>query len=270
MEDLTLQSELYNNLKFNMQKLILDVPENDVRRLAEIFGASDEEVKPLLEGFWSTLKEQSERLRAKRELPPVHEERVLAFIGDSITSDRESYLNILHTLYREEKNLVFVDAAVSGDKSDDARMKLHFRVMNHHPHIVHILIGTNDLRMNRGPGAGPCVSLEEYERNLDYLLSFLQESGVKVLISTLSPVVNSGIQLRFPEDHWYYEASHIKKANEIIRRLAQKYSADLNDMESVYGAYEAEEILLADGLHLNAKGQALLLEGILNILEKYL
>ena len=48
MIDLTLTSELYNNVKFNMHKLILDVEENDAARLAAVFGASEEEVQEVM------------------------------------------------------------------------------------------------------------------------------------------------------------------------------------------------------------------------------
>ena len=82
MIDLTLTSELYNNIKFNMHKLILDVEENDAARLAAVFGASEEEVQEVIDEMSRTVREQAERLRKEIEIPAVTESKTIAFVGD--------------------------------------------------------------------------------------------------------------------------------------------------------------------------------------------
>lgn len=268
--DLTLKSNLYNNLKFNMQKLILDVEENDYDYLASIFKVSGEEVKKMLYEFEATLEQQAGRIKQEITLPEVREAKTLAFIGDSITSDRESYFHILRKLYGAKSKLQFIDASVSGDKSDDARMKFYYRAMKYKPDIVHILIGTNDLRENEDQYGDICVSLDDYQRNLSYMIQTLLKQNVKVIITTISPVINERLKCRFPEDNWIYHSQRIDALNEIIAETAKRYEIKLNDMRAVYGQYRAEDILLADGLHLNEKGQYLLTKSVLKALSGYL
>ena len=270
MEDMTLSSELYNNVKFNMQKLILDIPEGDSKRLGEVFGASEEETAEIIIGCGDTAVELAKGFLAKHAKPEVRCRKTVAFIGDSITSDRESYLRAIQYLFRDDEEINIIDAAVSGDKSDDAKMKFHLRVLNYKPDVTHILIGTNDLRINEGAGASSCISLGEYEKNLDYMISTLKSAGSEVVLSTISPIVNSRLKARFPDDHWYYRTEDIAAANDIIAALAGRYGCGFNDMRQVYRKYPDEELMLADGLHLNKKGQALLLEGVLTAMENYL
>ncbi len=268
--DYTLQSELYNNIKFNMQKLILDVPERDTLRLAGIFDAEEEEIRKLLDDFEKTVRRQAEEIRESCDIPQVHGNRRLVFIGDSITSDRESFFNIIRKIYEKEERLAWIDAAISGDKSDDARMKFYERAMNHHPDIAHILIGTNDMRENMDEDGESCLSLAEYERNLEYIVKRLSKEGISVILSTISPVLAGGVGKRFPEDNWTYQRSNIDAVNSIIEQMAAKFGAKLNDMREVYGRYQAEEILFRDGLHLNELGQRLLAEKVLAALCEFL
>lgn len=268
--DLTLKSELYNNIKFNMQKLILDVPERDTLWLSRIFAAQEREVEALIEGFENTVLQQVKEIREKGNIPQVHGPKTIVFVGDSITSDRESCLNILKKLYEDEKELKWVDAAISGDKSDDAKMKFYERTMNHHPDIAHVLIGTNDMRRSDDEDGESCLSLEDYRKNLEYIVKRLKANGVKIILTTISPILNEGVRKRFPNDNWIYKEEDIRAVNIIIEETAAKYEVKLNDMRPVYGGYRPEEILFQDGLHLNALGQKLLTGKILAALEEYL
>lgn len=149
-------------------------------------------------------------------------------------------------------------------------MKFYERVMNFHPDIAHILIGTNDMRENRDEDGESCIGLDEYRRNLVYMVKRLQKNKVHIILSTISPVLVDGIGKRFPDDHWNYQKANIDAVNSIIEEVAETFGAQFNDMRKVYGSYRAEEILLNDGLHLNALGQKLLAENVLTALGKYL
>ncbi len=268
--DFTLTSELYNNIKFNMQKLILDVPEKDALWLSRIFNVKESEVRELLDDFENTVNRQAEEIRNGREIPAVRKSRKIVFIGDSITSDRESYFNIIRKLYENEEKLVWIDASVSGDKSDDAKMKFYERAMQYCPDAAHILIGTNDMRENGDEDGESCLSLGDYRKNLEYIVKRLQKNGVHTILSTISPVHSEGVGKRFPHDNWVYQKSNIDAVNMIIEEVAEKFGARLNDMRHVYSRYRAEEILFQDGLHLNALGQRLLAENVLTALGEYL
>lgn len=268
MEDLTLKSELYNNIKFHMQKLILDIPENDSQRLGGIFNAEPAEIDLLLNSFEKALDEQAALFLQNTQRISVPKKTVIAFIGDSITSERESFQNILKKVYKDEKNLIFVDAAVSGDKSSDAKGKLPFRVLNHKPDIAHIMLGTNDLRINEGTYGCSCTSPAEYERNLDYIIRTLKETDTRIIISTVPPVINEKMRKRFPDDRWYYKDGDINAFNNIIANIAGRHGIKLNDMRNLYSQYPADELMLQDGLHLNAKGQQFMAQRVHDLIAE--
>ncbi len=270
MMDLTLTSELYNNLKFNMHKLILDVDDCDCRRLSNIFGADIEETERFLEEFTKSCREQALKLEKKITLPDIHETKTVAFVGDSITSDREGYLNILKEFFKNTSAIKFIDASVSGDKSDDAKMKFYFRALNYNPDIVHILLGTNDMRQNNDCDGQPCVSIQDFKKNLMYMIKRLKYSDKDIVISTLSPVDNRRLKKRFPDDNWVYQEGIIDMANEAIAEIADEFHIKLNDMRPVYKAFNPADILLNDGLHLNGQGQQLLAQNILKSIKEYL
>lgn len=270
MKDLALTSDLFNNIKFNMQKLILDVPENDARWLSRIFNEKEDDVQNLIIEFEKHLYNESKFAKENFDIPKCSKERTVAFIGDSITSDRASYMNIMKKIYGQAAKIKLIDASVSGDKTDDAVMKLYFRVLNYKPDIVHILLGTNDLRRNKDIFSKSCINLKEVENNIRYLIRTLKENRIEVVISTISPVDNEMLCKRFPDDNWYYVQKDIDDLNEMICAVVKETDAKLNDMRNVYDKYDKTKILLSDGLHLNQMGQRLLLKNVLLALREYL
>ncbi len=269
MEDLTLQSELYNNLKFNMQKVLFEFPENDIAQLSRVFDAALPECESMLNGFQDAIVTMTAQITKEIPLPTVNKELTIAFVGDSLTSDRESYFNVIRYLFRNEKRLNLIDAAISGFKTDDVISRFFITILNHRPDITHILIGTNDLRTNDHTGGKPFISLTEMRKNLGYLISTLQNYGSRVVVSTIPPVSVTGIKRRFPDHHWTYNLEEIRDWNEIIAETTAKFGAGLNDMRPVYDGYKAEELLLKDGLHLNHLGQLLLAENVLSVIGSY-
>ena len=157
-----------------------------------------------------------------------------------------------------------------GDKSDDAVMKFYIRCMNFKPDVVHILIGTNDLRHNDDKNGMSALSLHDYRRNLSYMIHVLKEAGIPVVVSQISPVMNERLKKRFPEDNWKYVYDEIRELNKIVCEVAEESGAKVNAMEKIYAQYEAGELLLQDGLHLNEKGQYLLAKNVLESLREYL
>jgi len=268
LEDLSLASELYNCVKFNMHKLILDLPEQDADRIANVFQADRNEVETLIESFQQSVRAEAQRIRRDMTIPEPEGKRSIVFLGDSITSDRESYLNTIRELYRDRPDVTIIDAAISGDKSDDAVMRFYERTLRYEPDVACILIGTNDLRRNDDDYAGSCVSLGDIEKNLRYMIALLKSRGAKVILTTISPIINEQLRTRFPDSNWRYEQFEIDALNQLIHDLSVEYRITLNDMRATYAQYSPEELLLKDGLHLNALGQRLLLRSTLACLNK--
>ena len=70
----------------------------------------------------------------------------IIFLGDSITSDRQSYLNILKQALSGTPDLKLIDLAISAQKSVDLFTGVYPDIIAQRADIAHIMIGTNDVR----------------------------------------------------------------------------------------------------------------------------
>lgn len=109
-------------------------------------------------------------------------------------------------------------------------------------------------------GSKPIMSLEEFARKFEILLSDLKHAyGAPVIVGPLLPVIGR---------HFPCTAEEFANFNEIIERTAKAQEAILLDWNREFPPGVAlEEFYFADGLHLNAKGSTILAEALLKKLE---
>jgi lysophospholipase L1-like esterase len=82
----------------------------------------------------------------------------------------------------------YVDAGVDGNTSDSLLARFNKDVLELHPQVVHILIGTNDVIDNATYGSIPLATTEE---NINTMAAMAERSGVRVVVGTVTPVVAS-------------------------------------------------------------------------------
>lgn len=256
-------------IKFNFQKLWgLGIDEGDIARIAQSLNCPLEWAEEIIMKYkMNTLKHAEMILQGSRiaHLPDNGCQKTIAFIGDSITSDRESYYNIIKTAFSEYKAISLIDAAVSGDRSSNALVCLHERVIKHRPDIVSIMIGTNDIQKSID-SAGICAtSTGEYERNLRHIIERLLAEKSSVIINTLPPM-DSSFDYSYGEGYRRYEPVNLLEYNAIIRKLSCEYRLVLNDLSEEYAKYSAEKLLLDDGIHLSPFAQCIVAARLFTIL----
>ena len=172
-------------------------------------------------------------------------------------------MNILLTAFRDEPRIRILDASVSAWKTIDLVTNFVPEVTDFKPDIVHIMIGTNDLKRTTDKTQTILVPPEEYCRQLDYLLKYLTGCGARIVLSTLPPFDPVKTHAAFYEVNAQYIADDRDEFNRILRGEATANNCFLNDMEPVYAQCPTDGITEADGLHLNRVGQNLLVRGVL-------
>jgi lysophospholipase L1-like esterase len=250
--------------KFNLHKwLRLDMRDDDLPAIARIYGVGRGRLARIDRGY----RQNVDRLAAslpRRAEPPLGElekpARILA-LGDSITSDRESWARILARYWREDPKRRVLDSAVSGDTTASLLERYHSTVGNQEFDWVVLFIGTNDCRQL--DGKTPMVSLGEYRRNLEILLDRL--AGKRIVLVTLPPADNARFQAFFPDSGNRYEAGHLAEANRVLRELAARRQLALADLAAGLEPLGAEA-LESDGLHMSSAGQLVLCRLLLAIL----
>jgi len=253
--------------KFNLHKwLHLLVRDDDLASIARVYGVGRGRLARIDRGY----RQNVERLAAalpRREKPLLRElgepERPVSILalGDSITSDRESWARILTRYWREDPRRRILDCAVSGDTTASLLERYNSTVANQEFDWVVLFIGTNDCRQL--DEKTPMVSLEEYRRNLGILLDRL--AGKRVVLVTLPPADNARFHTFFPESGNCYDAGHLEAANRVLRELASGRKLALADLAAGLVALGGEA-LQPDGLHISSAGQLVLCRLLLDLL----
>jgi len=254
--------------RFNLHKLSgFLIDDSDWKTLAKIYGVSRKELRDVDRKFSGMLKETAERISADIPIKEGMEKISLLCIGDSITSDRLSYANIIREVWNQSLNREVIDAGISGDTTSDLINRHYSACLNFDFTAAAIFIGTNDARGHKDGKNITNTSVAEYERNLEYIMSTIAEQGKSIINITIPPVNNTKITAFFGDaENWNYDKDVIHEINNIIRKLSKKYRTELADLAGKCSKEEIE-VLDEDGLHLCLKGNEITARLVLSIID---
>jgi lysophospholipase L1-like esterase len=175
--------------------------------------------------------------------PAPGEDRVV-FMGDSITDG----WGRLHGQFFTGKP--YLNRGISGQTTPQMLIRFRPDVIALHPEVVVILAGTNDIAGNTGP-----ETLADIEGNLESMAELAQASGIRVVLSSVTPVcdyIHLQTEKRPP--------AQIIALNEWIRAYSAKrgfvYLDYFSSMLDEHGMLKQE--LTYDGLHPNDAGYAVM------------
>ena len=251
--------------KFNQYKLSgLVIEEQDLQSLARVYGVP----VGALEELERESRRNIERLAAAlppSNKPPMQPPLSILAIGDSISSDRESYLKILNCYWEADPSRHMLDAAVSGDTTSDLITRFYASIMNQEFQWAVLFIGTNDSLQLDDRSRIPVCSLEEYKRNIRFITETLIAAGKRLIQVTVPPVDNVRLRNFFPEVNSIYSEQYIEEVNSFIREWAGENGYAVADLARALRK-QSKEVLEPDGLHLNGRGQGVLCELLLELL----
>ena len=249
------------NLKFHQHKSLIPIgiEDDDYKTLATVYGTPYDEIMLYVKEFEESNKKYAEKLEEKIDLSVFNDKQLkIAFLGDSITSDRQSFMNIIKKALSDKKGIDIRDFAISGQTSDNLLIGFNPEVRAFHADVAHILIGTNDMRKINDRKQLYFLGPAEYEKNLDYVVGELVQEGTKVIISTIPPFSLTKVEKSLPEYLILYKEEDRALYNNIIEKIAGRYSVELNNMDPFFSNYDSEDLTLPDGIHLNSLGHELM------------
>ncbi len=181
------------------------------------------------------------------------ENRVVLAFGDSLTaglglSDEASFPRQLEAALADQGVLVrVINAGVSGDTSAGGRARLDW-AMAETPELVIVELGANDGLRGLDPGG-------TYD-NLDDILTRLKELGTKIVLTGMLAPPNLG-------------RDYAAQFNSIFPRLAAVHDVAFYPF-FLEGVAAQPNLNQADGIHPNARGVAVIVEGIVPYIVKTL
>ncbi len=171
--------------------------------------------------------------------------RILA-LGDSLTAgfglaERDGFTPRLEAALRAEGLKVeLINAGVSGDTSRGGLARLDW-ALESDPDAVLICLGANDALRGLPP--------ELTESSLDAIIEKVRERGLPVLLSGMKAPPNLG-------------STYVKMFNAVYPRVAKRHGVPLHPF-FLEGVAAVPELNQNDGIHPNAKGVGVVVQGIL-------
>lgn len=169
-------------LRFNLENAVNPDTKDRIGALSAMFDINKEELEESVAYYSGRLTELAVSVDKTivDGAQKVFSDKKIAFFGDSLTSDRLSYANIIRELGVFDKTDIF---AVSGSISSQAIRGFAEKINANKYDIVSIFIGTNDSALTGGDFT--FVSVSEFERNLSYACNIISKSGAHGVVFKL-------------------------------------------------------------------------------------
>ena len=167
---------------------------------------------------------------------------VVVFIGDSIT---ENWVKGDPSLFSDR----VVGRGIGGQTSPQIMLRFFQDVINLHPQVVHIMVGTNDIAGNSG-----ATSEKNFENNIRAMVQLAQANHIKVALASIPPA------LSFPWNSALKPAPTIMHLNAWLRSYAHGAHVKYLDYYTVLTDPDGGLLpgLSNDGVHPNREGYAVM------------
>lgn len=250
--------------KYNLHKWMgYDIDDNDLKFIAAMYGVKPKQLRKIEDVFLANIEKSASEIFGMVQDTSPQTPYTIAAVGDSISSDRQSWVKILNKLWKGSRTVI--DCAISGDTTSDLIDRFYGTIMCEEFQWAVLFIGTNDCRELNDGSHMTQIGFEEYKLKMNYIMEQFLKAGKKVINVTLPPVDNARLSEQFPDNNWCYDKTRLDRTNDYIRDLSKKSGSRLADLAGAIDAYEGD-VLEKDGLHLNAQGQVVLCRLLIELL----
>lgn len=164
------------------------------------------------------------------------------------------------------QHVTIFNTGVNGHNTFDLLFRLDADVLAKQPELVILMVGTNDMLSDQ-----KLLTYAEYEANYQQLITKIKQYA-KLVLLTIAPINEAYIYERVKPSVYGDEnpRARVDKANDIVKKLAQKNNCQLIDINRVFkacgGSGEEPDSLfrnvanagINDGVHPTASGYKLL------------
>lgn len=199
---------------------------------------------------------------------PFEPGQTVVGLGDSITDDYQSWIEILRHLLairRPKDEINVVNAGISGDTTSQMISRF-LDVVLQGPDWIVCMAGTNDARRHGLSPTKILVSAEETEKNLAMLRNFAAtQTSAQWVWMTPATVIPDLIAA-----HWFLGPFQMMWLNEDLSAIAEamrRQTEPVLDLQAVFGVPADPKLLLSDGLHPSLAGQKAIVQALVETLS---
>ena len=186
-------------------------------------------------------------------------------LGDSITDDYQSWLEILRNVFdlrRKADGVTFVNQGISGDTTGEVLKRINAVVMAA-PAWVLCMIGTNDAWRNVLDDVKPNISPEESLHNLKAIRKVVTErTGARWLWITPATVLPEKMSAHIFMSMSGFSLSRVNEDLIAVGDQVRQMLDPVVDLQALLGMPVPANLLLSDGLHPSLEGQKVILRAL--------
>ncbi len=253
----------------HLEKRLEGMPGATDEHIAALFGLEVEAYRSIRGRYASRARQAAQDLltqpafAAQVDRLPFRSGDVVVGLGDSITDDDQSWLEMLRALLESRRagdHVRVVNAGVSGDTT--AQMIARFLdVVVEQPDWIICMAGTNDARLHGRSPTKVLVSIEETAKNLGMLRHMAAtQTGARWVWMTPTPVIESQIA-----EHWMLSGFELNWRNGDLLAIRNALCArpePVVDLWDAFGHPADPWYLLPDGLHPSIEGQVAIVQAL--------
>ena len=257
------------------EKLLGNFPGASDQNIAPIFGLDAVQYRQIRNGFKENARVAAETLLAQPDfaglvdrLPFASDATILA-VGDSVTDDDQSWLEVLRHLLnikRPDNRVRIINAGVSGDSTTHVISRFS-ELTSSEPDWILFMIGLNDARRHGSAPEKPLVSLDETGKNLSELRRFAIAQTKAELVWMTPPTLIEQKVKKF----WLFNATQTCWTNAdvgAVAKLIKQLPDKVVDVQAAFGLPPRPELLLDDGLHPSLQGQQTIVTALVETLAR--
>jgi lysophospholipase L1-like esterase len=271
-------SQLACVLQFqHKEKVVAHIPGVNDANIAALWGLDAATYRGIRNWFSGHARRAAKALLADNEFAarvdrlPFAPGATVVGLGDSITDDDQSWLEILRHLLdqrRPKDEIHVVNEGVSGDTTSQMISRF-LDVVLQRPDWILCLAGTNDARLHGQYPTKTLVSVEETAANLDMLRHFgATQCPAQWLWITPATVIEAQI-----EKDWFLSPFELRWRNrdltaiaEAMIEVAAQGQEPVVNLQDLFGLPPDPELLLPDGLHPSLAGQKAIVRTVVETL----
>ncbi len=190
----------------------------------------------------------------------------VVLIGDSI---RLGYAPVVAQAL--DGKAVIVSSKSNGGDSASVLKGLPEWAIKVQPQIVHFNCGIHDTKKDRKTGRFQ-VSPAQYEANLRKIVEALRsQTKAKVIFATTTPIIDDRAAQQRKDAAYELRDASVVEYNRIALRVMKELGVPVGDLYTACGdAEQRGKLVVADGVHFNAAGRALLGSAVAEVIAKEL
>lgn len=189
-------------------------------------------------------------------------------LGDSITDDIQSWLEILRHLLlqrRPQDGINILNAGISGHTTTHL-IDRFIDIVNLQPDWVFCMVGAKDAGAHGQSPTKTLVSLEETAKNLAALRHFAAtQTAARWIWMTPTPVIEAQVA-----SHWLFGFVQMRVSNTGLAAIAEmmrQLPDPVVDLQRVFGHPPNPDWLLPDGVHPSLAGQKAIVKALVEQLS---